>query len=70
MINTKKFQLAREPWDQESVLYVPKDRLIFVDGSSGADSIAALIYLNTLNLKFTIRRVNNANQMSPSGSRK
>jgi hypothetical protein len=49
---------------------VPKDRLIFVDGSSGADSIAALIYLNTLNLRFTIRRVNNANQMSPSGSRK
>lgn len=57
---------AKDSWDEESVLYVPKDRLMFID-STGAESIATVLFLNALNLSHSISGVKNANEMSPSG---
>ena len=58
--------IAREPWSDDSVLFVAnEDQLILENG--GAESMATLIYLNALNLKYELRFAKNVSEMSPSG---
>lgn len=63
------FYLAREPWDPSSVLYLPKDGLILIENGAGAESIAALLLLDMLNLSFELKFAKNVNEMSPSGKK-
>ena len=47
-------------------MYVASNKnLFFLE--NGAETIASLIYLEELNLKFKIEQVKNVNEMSPSG---
>ena len=39
----------------------------FLENGNGAETLASLIYLETLDLKFSIKFAKNVNEMSPSG---
>ena len=65
-MNLKNF-LAKDPWSEESQLFIPIDDLILIENGAGAESLASLIFLNALHLKFEIKYAQNVNEMSPSG---
>ena len=51
------------------MLYLPKDDLILIENGAGAESIAALLLLDMLNLSFELKFAKNVNEMSPSGKK-
>lgn len=62
----KKF-LAKDPWSEESRIYLQSNGLVLIENGAGAESLASIILLNALNLKFDIEYAKNVNEMSPSG---
>ena len=58
--------IAREPWSNETTLYIPTQHQLMLE-NGGAESFAAIIYLNSLNLKYEIKIAKNVAEMSPSG---
>ncbi len=61
------FFKAKDPWSEESQLYLHSNDLILVENGAGAESLASIIFLKELNLKFEIEYAKNVNEMSPSG---
>jgi len=60
------FCLAREPWSDQSALYVTTLNKLAFDNSS-PESLATFILFSSLNLKFEVKFTINVNEMSPSG---
>ena len=58
---------AKEPWTDESLLYIPVNNLILIENGAGAESLASILLLNALKLKFQIKYAKNVSEMSPSG---
>lgn len=63
-----KFYLAKEKWSDDVTLYVGQNRnqMLFESGN-GAETLATLLFLEELHIKFNIKFVKNVNDMSPSG---
>ena len=70
-VNENKWKIAREKWSDDACLYVALNKNhFFLDNGNGAETLASLIYLEALNLKFSIKFAKNVNEMSPSGNLK
>jgi hypothetical protein len=56
---------AKEPWSDDTILYVPESDQLLVE-NGGAECIASVLYLDVLSLKYELRVARNVVNMSPS----
>jgi hypothetical protein len=59
--------IASQPWSSDSIVYVANDGLVLLDTGNGAESLAVLILLKSLELEYEIKLAKNVADMSPSG---
>lgn len=59
--------IASQPWSTNSTVYVANDGLVLLDTGNGAESLAVLILLKSLELEHEIKMAKNVADMSPSG---